>query len=722
MNRYIIFSLIAAQQLFFPSYGQEKSIDLEEVKVGRRRYHRAAEGALSIQLLTADSIQKYQAGSLMQTLSRLPGVNAIGIGANQSKPQIRGLGFNRVATVENGIKHQGQQWGLDHGLEIDQFSVGSAEVLKGASSFLYGSDAIGGVIRLSPPAELQETGFKGQFNLLTKSNNATFGGSLQTQGRKGNWVFGGGFTHLEYGDYRVPTDTVYVYNYAVRLKDRHVRNTAGRETHFQLRGGYLSDRFSSIFYLSNYHTKFGFFANAHGLEPRGVDIVLYDKSSRDIGFPSQTVNHLKLINRNFIDLDKHKLWIDLGYQKNYRQEYNNYTAHGYMPPVYPKDMTIPINLERLYEKQVYSITVKDQFDLATHRLTIGANGEYQDNRIDGWSFLIPSFRQKAMGLFVYDQYKLADETMIYGALRYDYSHIQTSPYQDWFESQLEDNQSGRIVRASALSRRFNSLVWSIGAAHQFGDLETKINVGKSFRAPIAQELGANGVNYHYFSYERGNQSLSPEQSYQLDLSLTWSPRKVLVAFTPFFNYFSNYIYLNPTSSYDQYYGAGNQIFEYMESRVRRYGAELKLSYQPLKQWKVELLGEYVRSEQLSGAKKGYTLPFSPAPSALMDISWTAKNSKHFKETYLSVDCKWIAAQYHVVPPEESTAAYQVFNFRAGTQLRFSGSVLQLRLQVQNLFDKKYMDHTSFYRLISLPEQGRNFILSIGVPFGKQSRS
>ena len=717
MNRYIMFSLIAAQHMFSPCHGQEKSIQLEEVKVGGRRYQRAAEGILSIDILNADSIQKFQAGSLMHTLSRLPGVNAIGIGPNQSKPQIRGLGFNRVATVENGIKHEGQQWGLDHGLEIDQFSVGSAEVLKGASSFLYGSDAIGGVIRLLPPTELQEDGFKGNFNVLTKSNNATYGGSFQAQGRKGHWVFGAGFTHLDYADYKVPTDTVYVYNYAVRLKDRHVRNTAGRETHFQLRGGYMADRFSSILYLSNYHTKLGFFANAHGLEPRGVDTALYDKSSRDIGFPSQTVNHLKLINRSFIDWDKHKLWIDLGYQKNYRQEYNNYTAHGYMPPAYPQDMTVPIYLERLYDKQIYSMTLKDQFSLAKHRLTIGANGDYQDNRIDGWSFLIPSYRQKAMGLFAYDQYLLDDHTTLYGALRYDYSHIHTSSYQDWFDSQLEGNHTARIVRASELSRSFNSLVWSIGAARQFGSLETKINLGKSFRAPIAQELGANGVNYHYFSYEKGNGSLSPEQSYQLDLALTWSAEKASAALTPFFNYFSNYIYLNPTSRYDQYYGAGNQIFEYTESRVRRYGAELKISYQPLKQWKVELLGEYVRSEQLSGAKKGYTLPFSPAPSVLMDLSWTAKNSRHFKDTYLSIDCKWTAAQRHVVPPEEFTPTYQVFNFRTGTQVSFAKSAIQLRLQVQNLLDRKYMDHTSFYRLIALPEQGRNFILSIGVPFG-----
>src|SRR5690606_36961042 len=198
-------------------------IGLQEVRVDGSLYKQTEVGAMTVDKLTADSIQKYQAGSLMQTLSRLPGVHAIGIGANQSKPQVRGLGFNRVATVENGIKHEGQQWGLDHGLEIDQFSVGTAEIIKGVASFMYGSDAIGGVIRLSPPAELPHDGFKGTLNLLAKSNNATLGGSLQLQGRRKNWVFGGGFTYLDYGDYRVPTDTVHVYNYPVRLKNGYVR-------------------------------------------------------------------------------------------------------------------------------------------------------------------------------------------------------------------------------------------------------------------------------------------------------------------------------------------------------------------------------------------------------------------------------------------------------------------------------------------------------------------
>ena len=69
-----------------------------------------------------DFLQQNFAGSLMQTLEGIPGVKAMSIGSGQSKPTIRGLGFNRLAVSEDGVKHEGQQWGDDHGLEIDQFS------------------------------------------------------------------------------------------------------------------------------------------------------------------------------------------------------------------------------------------------------------------------------------------------------------------------------------------------------------------------------------------------------------------------------------------------------------------------------------------------------------------------------------------------------------------------------------------------------------------------
>ncbi|KAA6324373.1 hypothetical protein EZS27_026293 [termite gut metagenome] len=74
--------------------------------------------------------------SLMATLEKLSGINALQIGqGGEAKPIVRGLRFNRVAVVENGIKQQGQQWGADHGLKIDQYNVDYIEIIKGATSF-----------------------------------------------------------------------------------------------------------------------------------------------------------------------------------------------------------------------------------------------------------------------------------------------------------------------------------------------------------------------------------------------------------------------------------------------------------------------------------------------------------------------------------------------------------------------------------------------------------
>ena len=86
--------------------------------------------------ISHDYLERNFAGSLMQTLEGIPGVQAMSIGSGQSKPTIRGLGFNRMAVTQDGIKHEGQQWGDDHGLEIDQFAIDRTEVIKGPAALL----------------------------------------------------------------------------------------------------------------------------------------------------------------------------------------------------------------------------------------------------------------------------------------------------------------------------------------------------------------------------------------------------------------------------------------------------------------------------------------------------------------------------------------------------------------------------------------------------------
>ena len=675
--------------------------------------------ARNIDIVDEKFVQRHLGGSLMITLDRLPGISNIGIGAGQSKPLIRGLGFNRVVVVDKGIKHEGQQWGADHGLEIDQFAAGEIEVIKGPSSFVYGSDAIGGAINLKPVAIPMAYGIGGSVNLIGKSNNAHYGSSVNLFGSNKKWFFDSRVTYQNYADYRVPTDKVYVYDFAVDLVKNRLRNTAGRETGLHFSTGYVGERFKTSLHASNSYAKTGFFANAHGLEPQNVDEELHDRSHRDLQLPYQRVNHFKLISRTEFKHESSKTEVELGFQRNFRQEFNRYTAHGFMPPVYPSSMNIPINLERVYDKSIYSGNIRHSFSLNKHQLQLGVNSDFQDNNISGWSFLIPAFEQFNAGIFLYDKYIINNDFILHGALRYDYGHIQFERYDDWFASARELNGTTTyetLNRASAFSRNFNSFVWSVGANYNPGKLNIKANFGKSFRMPIAKELAANGVNYHYFSYEKGNADLDAEVAYQADFGITWTEKKWSVTFSPFYNYFPNYIYLNPTPYHDRFYGAGNQIFEYQQSSVMRYGAELKVNYQLLPSLSTEFLGEYLYSEQLSGAKKGFTIPFSPAPSALLNLTWSPKFSGKLSNPYFSVDYRLTAQQNDVVPPEKVTPGYQLVNIQLGSSFKLHKQAFDLSLQVQNLFNAKYLNHTSFYRLIELPEASRNVVLSLKIPF------
>lgn len=696
----------------------ERAEDIDTVLIQDIAKKKVQEESLNIEILNQQFIQRHLGGSLMQTLERLPGVNMIGIGSGQSKPLIRGLGFNRVVVVDRGIKHEGQQWGVDHGLELDQFAASEVEVVKGAASFVYGSDAIAGAIRVNPAVLPTSDGITGSVNIIGKSNNGLYGTSLALDGRTNKWVYGGRLTYQSYGDYRAPTDTVYVYSYAVPLHDRQVRNTAGREINYHLSTGYVGNDFRSLFYLSNTLSKSGFFANAHGLEPRRVDTKVHDASSRDLLYPRQQVNHFKLVNQSQYKTNNHTLSMELGIQHNHREEFNVYTGHGYMPPTYPETMTTPQNLERGFTKHIYSANLRDELTLEKHTLTFGLNGDYQRNEIDGWGFLVPAFRQGTIGAFVYDQYRLSERFLLHGAIRYDHINLNSSGYTDWFPSQIANNGTvteRHVVRAENLHRSYNSFVWSLGSNYHAGSFHAKANVGKSFRAPIPKELAANGVNYHYFSYEVGNRDIAPEESYQFDLSLGWDVDRFAVQVSPFYNYFPNYIYLNPTSRHDHDYGAGNQIFEYTQSRVRRYGGEFSVKYRVLRDLSAELLGEYIHSVQLSGDKEGFALPFSPPPSLLANLTWSPNIHRQVDNFYLAADVRFRGKQENIVPPEKMTAAYQTVNLQVGFQTRIGQQPVHLNMQLVNLFDTKFMDHTSFYRLIELPEAGRNVVLSLRLP-------
>lgn len=648
-------------------------------------------------------IEQRFSGSLMQTLSLLPGVKAMSIGSGESKPMIRGLGFNRVLVAENGVKHEGQQWGDDHGLEVDQFAVDQADVIKGPAALSYGSDAIAGVINLKCDV-VPWSKCSASVNLFGRTVNQSVGTSLQVAGRSGRMLYKANATWTDYADYRVPTDHIAYYSYNIPLYKYRLRNTAGREWNGSVLLGYDSPRLKTVFRLSDVNTRSGFFANAHGLEVR-LSTIDYDRSSRDIDLPFHRVNHFMLTNQTDYRWQGGVMTAHIAYQDNRQCEESEPVSHGYMP-------VPPNTIERIFAKRTYSANVKVSQMLDAHELQVGMSVERQHNQRGGWSFIIPNFEQTLVGAFVLDKWQVKERLQLSAGVRYDRGRVQTHHYYDWYLTPITATaaDSAYMQRSSDLMRSFNSITWSVGSVWQCGTAWVlKANVGKSFRMPIAKELAADGVNYSIFRYEQGNTELNPEESYQVDAGIAYEPHgSFSVTFTPYVNYFPNYIYLNPTAVYRE----GLQLYHYTQARVLRWGFEASAVWYPIPSLSLQADGEYLYARQLNGEKRGYSLPYSTPWSVRTEARWQLPKAVMGRSAFLTVEWQVVGKQSRVVPPEEPTSGHQLFNASLNKQFVWGKKLLSITLRAENLLNKRYYDHTSYYRLIGVPEPGRNFSLML----------
>lgn len=685
-------------------------VSLKEVVVsGSSNKEIQMKSALNVMRANQKFIEENFSGSLMQTLSRLPGVQAMNVGSGESKPVIRGLGFNRVLVAENGLKHEGQQWGDDHGLEIDQYAIDQAEVIKGPASLTYGSDAIGGVINLkSNTMPLKK--FAGQVNLFGRTNNESIGSSVRLTGRNGKFWYKANATWMDYADYKVPADSIEYYSYWIKLKNQRLRNTAGREMDGNLMLGYAGDRWNTSFRIADVNAKAGFFANAHGLEVRLSDID-YDSSRRDIDLPYHTVNHFWVSNHTDWNWADGMLESNFAYQNNRQRELAEPVSHGYMP--------IPTNtLERSFTKQTFSANVKAMQQMGKHDLQAGGNVEYQRNRQGGWGFILPDFEQLTFGVFAMDKWNLSDKLSLTAGARFDRGSVRIHSYHDWYKTPLkastsdspmlqgtvQQGDSTYMERSANLRRSYNSFTWSVGVNRMLGDWVLKLNVGKSFRMPIAKELGMDGVNYNIFRYEKGNTSLKPEESYQVDAGIVCEKGVLSMQLTPYLNYFPNYIYLNPTPQYKE----GLQLYYYTQAKVLRWGFEASVSWKILPYLKLDADGEYLYARQLSGEKKGYGLPFSTPWSARAELRYLLPAQNPAKSGFVALEWQVVGTQDIIVPPEEKTKGHQLLNASIGKKFKLGENQLEITLRGENLLGKRYYDHTSYYRLMGVPEPGRNF--------------
>jgi iron complex outermembrane receptor protein len=97
--------------------------------------------------IDAEQISRAGGASIADALRDTPGISVSGFAAGASRPIIRGMDSHRVRLLEDGTSSSDvSDIGPDHGIPIDPLSARSIEVVRGAATLRYGSQAIGGVV------------------------------------------------------------------------------------------------------------------------------------------------------------------------------------------------------------------------------------------------------------------------------------------------------------------------------------------------------------------------------------------------------------------------------------------------------------------------------------------------------------------------------------------------------------------------------------------------
>ena len=712
-----IISGVLGLTVVLPAHAQKsdsiKSLLLPDVVVTESYQQRQAKkSALAVDVVDQDFLRKHFTGNFMQAMENIPGVQAMDIGSGFSKPMIRGMGFNRIAVLENGIKQEGQQWGADHGLELDAFNIGTVNVLKGPSSLLYGSDAMGGVIDItSPPVPSVDMLF-GDVTLLGKSVNGTLGGSFMLGIKKSFWYAQVRYSEQHFGDYRIPTDTIVYLTQKMPVYGRKLKNTAGIERNIGFFAQYQRQRYKANYSVSNVYQKTGFFPGAHGIPD--VSRVEDDGDSRNMELPYSKVNHLKVTTLQQYAWEKLVLSGDFGFQNNHREEWSVFHTHYGSQPVPEKDP----DKELAFNLNTLSASVKVRFiGSSSWEHALGWDGQHQRNDISGYSFLLPEYYRSTTGLLWLTTYKPNNVISVSGGMRYDYGYIHISSHEDayladYLRKQGYDEEQVEHYKwnSHAVKKKFGDYSFSLGLVWTPSEWHmVKANVGRSFRLPGANELAANGVHHGTFRHEQGDANLKSEQGWQMDASYNLRYNGFSISVSPFVSWFINYIFLRPTGEWSVLPHAG-QIYRYTGAEVLFAGTEATIDIHFLRSFNYRISGEYVYTYNCD---EHIPLSFSPPFSMRNTLTWQRK------QVMLYAEWQSIARQNRVDRNEDRTPGANLFHLGGSLNIPIRGNqAIEITLIARNIFNTRYYNHLSFYRKVEIPEPGRNFQLLIKIPFKK----
>ena len=641
----------------------DSSSVLETVTVTGVKKQTLRHTPFNISVLSAAQIKSGVNLNISDALSKIPGLSQITTGIGISKPVIRGLYGNRIQTVVLGLRFDNQQWQDEHGLGLSIFGIDRIEILKGPSSLLYGTEAIGGVIKIVeeniPKAGTKESDISGSLFSNTLGFSVT-GGIKKNTGIK-NWRMRLGVdSHADYSD----------------GNNKRILNSRFESYNFKASLGYAHKRWINQNNLYTSFSRFGFVMKDNQ-ERKPVD----SRAGRKLDGPYHAVLFNILSTENTLFLLHSKIELNGGIHSNLRLE-NEGGNH--------------ISLNIFLNTFTYNAKWFKSIGKSTE-LILGNESQYQASTNYGSRVIIPDAHLFESSLSAYIKKKLKKVDIETGislserkiSTRYtvnmDYTSGAIYPFSKWYPS---------VNGNAGVSFNPNN-EWNI-----------KLNVSTGYRSPNLAELSSNGLHEGTFRYEIGNPKMIAEQNLNTEININYESTFFNFYSAMYINAFRNYIFLAPTGT--QLYGF--DIYRFLQGNAKLYGGEITTKLKFSKKISLETSFSTVTGQLASGKY----LPFIPAGKLVNDI--VLKPAKNFSWK-TGVDL--VFAQNHTGDFETNTAQYSLLHTSLQYILQCGKKQMNISLAGENILNRTYYDHLSRFKYFGILNPGRNVSLTLSLPFTKQ---
>ena len=627
-------------------------------------------------------IDRSMGKSLASILEHVSGVSSIQTGTTVAKPVINGMYGNRILIVNNGARQTGQQWGVDHAPEIDQNSSGSIEIIKGAESVRYGSEALGGIIVMNQKAlPYGQTALSGHLRTLYGNSGKRYSVVAQAEGtmpfsKNLAWRLQG--TYANSGD---QSTAKYVLN-----------NTGYREHDFSASLGYKLNALKLEGYYSMYNLKLGVLNSAQlGSEDLLKERIALGQPaevypySRHINYPFQQIVHHTAIGKVYFDAGKYgNFFWQTAFQADDRQE----------------NRIRRMNLSYIPAVSMYLTSFQNQlkWNLAYNKWNTEAGATYlhirnRNQTGTGVVPLIPNYTEYDLGIYAIQKYRNGNWTAEAG-IRFDNQETRASGY----------DYTGKLYGGHHV---FSNFSYNLGTSYRFNEqLKLTSNLGLAWRAPHVHELYSNGNELGSGMFVMGDSTMHSEQSTKWVTSLSYRSAFAEVRVDAYLQWINGYIYDEPLKGrYVTVISGSYPLFQYKQTDAFFRGIDFDVQY--------HLLSGLIWANE---KQTGNYLPYIPSARFDHDITWEDIRVGK-SNAWLQLKHRLVLKQTRFNPANDlidfTPPTYNLFGLEAGIDWPLGErNKLRMLLAADNLFNKEYKEYTNRSRYYA-HDMGRDIRFSIG---------